>query len=214
MKTQVSPSILSADFGKLNEEVASVETFCDRLHIDVMDGHFVPNISFGAPVYKWIKSKVPLDVHLMIEHPWKFFDDFIKAGASTLTIHEEVFGDGEYEGGLPAALREIGDAGILAGVSIKPGTSVEKIADVLDLVDQILVMTVEPGFGGQDFMPDMVDKIKKLRAMGFEKNISVDGGINSETGRICVEAGANILVAGSYIFGADDRKAAIESLAI
>ncbi len=212
MKTEVSPSILSADFGKLNEEVASVQPFCDRLHIDVMDGHFVPNISFGAPVYKWIKTELPLDVHLMIEHPWEFFEDFVKAGASTLTIHEEVFGNGDYEGGLAKALQTIADLGIFAGVSIKPGTPVDKIKDVLDLVDQILIMTVEPGFGGQEFMEDMVGKIRELRDLGFDKNISVDGGINSETGKICVEAGANILVAGSYIFGADDRKAAIESL--
>lgn len=212
MKTEVSPSILSADFGKLNEEVASVEPFCDRLHIDVMDGHFVPNISFGAPVYKWIKTRLPLDVHLMIEHPWEFFDDFIKAGANTLTIHEEVFRDGGYEGGLSKALKVIANEGVLPGVSVKPGTPVEKIKDVLDLVDYILIMTVEPGFGGQDFMPEMVEKIRKLRDFGFEKNISVDGGINSETGKICVDAGANVLVAGSYIFKAEDRKEAIESL--
>ncbi len=212
MKTEVSPSILSADFGKLNEEVASVEPFCDRLHIDVMDGHFVPNISFGAPVYKWVKTRLPLDVHLMIEHPWQFFEDFIKAGANTLTIHEEVFRDGGYEGGLSKALRVIADRGVLPGVSVKPGTPVEKIKDVLDLVDYILIMTVEPGFGGQDFMPEMVEKIRKLRDFGFEKNISVDGGINSETGKICVDAGANVLVAGSYIFKAEDRKEAIESL--
>ncbi len=212
MKIEVSPSILSADFGRLNEEVASIESFCDRLHIDVMDGHFVPNISFGAPVYKCIKTKLPLDVHLMIEHPWKFFDDFISAGASTLTIHEEVFSNENYEGGLSEALRVIAEQGVYPGVSIKPGTPVEKIFDVLDLVDYILIMTVEPGFGGQEFMEEMVEKIKKLREMGFDKNISVDGGINSETGKICVDAGANVLVAGSYIFGAEDREEAVEGL--
>lgn len=212
MKTEVSPSILSADFGKLNEEVASVEPYCDRLHIDVMDGHFVPNISFGAPVYKWIKTDLPMDVHLMIEHPWKFFDDFVKAGAHTLTIHEEVFRNDEYEGGLSKALREIAGKGIFAGVSIKPGTPVKNILNILDLVDQVLVMTVEPGFGGQDFMEDMVDKIRELRGEGFDKNISVDGGINAETGKICVDAGANILVAGSYIFKAENRRDAIERL--
>lgn len=206
MKIEISPSILSADFGSLNEEVADVALFCDRLHIDVMDGHFVPNISFGAPVMGWIDTDLPMDAHLMIENPGDYYEDFVKAGASTIIIHSEACDD------LEAELKEIQKFDILAGVSIKPGTPVSDIEDVLNLVDQVLIMTVEPGFGGQEFMEDMVAKIRELRDIGFNGNISVDGGINEKTSKICVEAGANILVAGSYIFGAEDREEAINSL--
>lgn len=206
MKIEIAPSILSVDFGKLNEEIATVEAFADRLHVDVMDGNFVPNISFGAPVYKWIKSKLPLDVHLMIEHPWDFFDDFIEAGGRTLIVHSEACPD------LRGVLGLIKERGALPAVSIKPATPVSDIKDVLDLVDQVLVMTVEPGFGGQAFMEDMVKKIGELKELGFKGNIGVDGGINEKTAKICVEAGANILIAGNYIFGAKDREEAIKRL--
>lgn len=206
MKIEIAPSILSADFGKLNEEIASIEAFSHRLHIDVMDGHFVPNITYGAPVYKWIKSKLPLDVHLMIEHPWKYFEDFVKAGGRTLIVHSEACED------LRGALGSIKELGALPGVSIKPGTPVSAIMDVLDWVDQVLVMTVEPGFGGQEFMPEMLDKVRELRGMGFEGNIGVDGGVSDKTAGMCIEAGANVLIAGSYIFGAENREEAIRKM--
>lgn len=206
MKIEIAPSILSADFGKLNEEILSIEPFSDRLHIDVMDGHFVPNISYGAPVYKWIDSKLPLDVHLMIDHPWKFLEQFVKAGGRTLIVHSEACED------LRGVLGSIKELGALPGVSIKPETPVSAISDVLEWVDQVLVMTVEPGFGGQEFMVDMVDKVRELREMGFEGNIGVDGGISDKTAGICKEAGANVLIAGSYIFGAENREEAIKKL--
>lgn len=206
MKIEISPSILAADFSKLGQEIADVEPHSDRLHIDVMDGHFVPNISFGAPVYKWIDSKLPLDVHLMIEHPWQYYEDFVKAGASIIIIHEEVCDD------MRARLEQIKTMGVDCGISIKPATGVEKIKDVLDIVDQVLIMTVEPGFGGQEFMPDMLPKVRELREMGYEGDIGIDGGVNAETAKLSVEAGANVLVAGSYVFKAEDRKAQIDSL--
>ena len=212
MKIEVSPSILSADFGKLNEEVADIEGFSDSLHIDVMDGHFVPNISFGAPVYKCIKTNLRMDVHLMIEKPWRFLDDFIKAGGATIVIHEEACREEDYDGGLPAVLKLIRSKGATSGVSIKPKTEIKAIMDHLDLIDYILIMTVEPGFGGQEFMEEMLPKISTLREAGFTGHIAVDGGINSETAKKCAEAGANILIAGSYIFGADNREKAIQSL--
>ena len=206
MKIKVAPSILSADFGRLNEDIASVEEHADVIHVDVMDGHFVPNITIGAPVVRCIKSALPLDVHLMIENPDKLVDDFVKAGADRIVVHAEAVSD------LRGVLQEIKDAGVEAGVSIKPKTAVEEIKDALDLCDEVLVMTVEPGFGGQEFMHDMVPKISELRGLGFEGDVAVDGGINAETGKICREAGANMLGAGSYIFKAEDRIAAIESL--
>ncbi len=208
MDLEIAPSILSADFGKLSEEIAEIEPHCERIHFDVMDGHFVPNISFGAPIMKWIKSKLPIDVHLMIEHPWEFFEDFVKAGGDSITIHQEVCED------LRENLEKIRDLGVKAGVSIKPKTGVDSIKDVLSLVDQVLVMTVEPGFGGQKFMPDMMSKVSELRDMGFEKDIAIDGGVNGETAKVCRDAGANVLIAGSYIFGSNDRAKAIKSLRV
>lgn len=206
MKIQIAPSILSADFGCLNEEIALVEPYSDRLHFDVMDGHFVPNISFGAPVLKWIKTKLPIDAHLMIETPERFCDDFAKAGARVIIVHAEACKD------LKHVLGYLRGLGVGVGVSIKPLSLVSKIKSVLDMVDQVLVMTVEPGFGGQEFMADMVPKISELRGLGFDGDIAVDGGVDEKTARICVTAGANILVAGNYIFGSEDRVAAIKNL--
>jgi ribulose-phosphate 3-epimerase len=206
MKVEIAPSILSADFSKLGAEIAEIEPYSDRIHVDVMDGHFVPNISFGAPVMQWIDSKLPLDVHLMIEHPWRYYEDFVKAGASIIIIHEEVCDD------MRARLLEIKNLGVDAGICIKPDTEVEKIEDVLDIVDQVLVMTVEPGFGGQKFMPEMIPKVVQLREMGYKGDIGIDGGITDESANVCIEAGANLLIAGSYVFGAKDRRAKVESL--
>lgn len=206
MKIQIAPSILSADFGKLNEEIASVEPYVDLLHVDVMDGHFVPNITLGPPVVRKIQSKLPLDLHLMIEHPEQYIDDFVKAGAASITVHVEACKH------LHRVIQQIKAAGVKAAVSLNPATPVEDIKHVLDDVDMVLVMSVNPGFGGQKFIPVALEKIRELRGMRPDLDIEVDGGVNAKTAKQCIEAGANILVAGSYIFGADDRKAAIESL--
>jgi ribulose-phosphate 3-epimerase len=206
MEIKVAPSILSADFGKLNEEIASIEEHSDYIHVDVMDGHFVPNLTIGAPVVKYIKSKLPLDVHLMIEHPEKFIEDFAKAGSDILTVHYEVAHD------LDDMLKDIKKHGMKAGASIKPGTPVEVLDPYLEFLDWVLIMSVEPGFGGQSFIPNALDKIKWLREQAPSLDIAVDGGINADTGKQCTEAGANVLIAGSYIFKADDRASAIKSL--
>jgi len=187
MEVKIAPSILSADFGRLNEDIATIDN-------DV------------APVIKFIKSKNPLDVHLMIENPENYIDDFAKAGADILTVHYEVCSD------LPSVVSQIKSAGMKAGVSIKPGTNVEVLEEILPKLDWVLIMSVEPGFGGQSFMPNALPKIKWLREKSSQLNIAVDGGINAETGAACKEAGANILIAGSYIFKSNDRIAAIASL--
>jgi ribulose-phosphate 3-epimerase len=206
MKISVAPSILSADFGRLNEDIATVDPYCEYIHIDVMDGHFVPNLTFGAPVVKYIKSSKPLDVHLMIENPSNYIESFAKAGADILTCHVEACDD-------PAAfLSDVRAHGMKAGLSVKPGTDVTLLEPYLDEMDWVLIMSVEPGFGGQSFMPAALEKIKWLRERRPDLDIAVDGGINAETGAQCVEAGANVLIAGSYIFKAEDRLAAIESL--
>ncbi len=206
MKTKVAPSILSADFGKLNEDIATIDDHSDYIHVDVMDGHFVPNLTFGAPVAKYIKSKNPLDVHLMIENPGNYIEDFAKAGADVLTVHYEAAHD------LDGTLAKIREHGMKAGVSIKPATPVEVLEPYLKDLDWVLVMSVEPGFGGQSFMPNALEKISWLREKAPDLDIAVDGGINDKTGKQCVDAGANILIAGSYIFKAEDRVEAIESL--
>lgn len=206
MEIKIAPSILSADFGKLNEEIAEVEPYVDLIHVDVMDGHFVPNITIGAPVVKNIKSNKPLDVHLMTENPENFVDDFAKAGANIITVHVEACED-------PAAvLKQIRDLGVKPSICVKPKTDVADIEPYLDMVDMVLVMTVEPGFGGQSFMEDMMSKVERLRELKSELDIEVDGGIKDHTAKTAIAAGANVLVAGSYIFGAEDRKAACESL--
>ncbi|MBI5754239.1 ribulose-phosphate 3-epimerase [Candidatus Peregrinibacteria bacterium] len=215
-KVQIAPSILSADFGKLSAEIAEVQPFSDRIHFDVMDGHFVPNISFGAPILKWVKTKLPIDVHLMIERPWLYLGDFVKAGGDLIIVHSEVCAK-TGKNSLVNVLKIVKRLGAKTGVSIKPKTSVETLVKQLGKkwlshLDQILIMTVEPGFGGQSFMPKMVGKIGQLRKMGFKGDIAIDGGINAKTGKVCVEAGADILIAGNYIFGAKDRVKAVKSL--
>lgn len=210
-KIQIAPSILSADFGKLSAEIAEVEPYSDRIHFDVMDGHFVPNISFGAPILKWVKTKLPIDVHLMIEHPWLYLADFVKGGGGLIIVHEEACArSGKHS--LVNVLNMIRKLGVKTGVSVKPKTPVSVLKNVLSMIDQVLIMTVEPGFGGQSFIPKMVAKIGQLRKMSFKGDIAIDGGINAETGKICVNAGADILIAGNYIFGAKDRVKAMKGL--
>lgn len=203
----IAPSLLSADFGRLNEEIASVDTRVDFLHVDVMDGHFVPNLTLGAPVVKCLKSNVPIECHLMITNPEKYLKDFVNAGAWRVTIHWEATKDQT-----KAVLKKIRDLGASPSLSINPETPLEAIEPYLDQLDMVLIMSVHPGFGGQSFIADVLPKVTRLRELKPDLDICMDGGINAETGLQAVQAGANALVAGSYIFSAPDRESAIESL--
>ena len=207
----VSPSILSADFANLERDIKAVENAgADWIHVDVMDGHFVPNITIGVPVVKSIRkiTKLPLDVHLMIENPEKYVEPFVKAGADIITFHYEAAGEKSRE-----ILKLIQSYGVKAGISIKPKTSPDKIFNLLTTADMVLVMTVEPGFGGQSFMADCAEKIPYLKNNSPQNMIiQVDGGINAETAKVCTRLGANSLVAGSYVYKSDDIKTAIDSL--
>jgi len=207
----IAPSILSSDFANLEAEIKRLEeNGADWVHVDVMDGHFVPNLTIGAPVVKAIKpiTSIPLDVHLMIDNPAKYVKDFALAGSDIITFHYEATKEKTFE-----VINIIKSYGIKVGLSIKPNTSVNEIKPYLDLVDLILVMTVEPGFGGQKFMKDCADKIIEIRAY-TDKDliIEVDGGINAETAQYCKKLGANALVAGNYVFSSDNMKEAIASL--
>ena len=204
----VAPSLLSCDFSKLGEEIQEVERGgCEWLHVDVMDGHFVPNLTVGPVVIQWIRksTRLPLDVHLMIEEPLQSVEAFRKAGSDSLTVHVEACHD------VTKTLASIRNLGAKAGISLRPKTPVETIFPFLDQLDLVLVMTVEPGFGGQRFMPEMLEKVKALR-LRFQGKISVDGGIDPQTAPQAVAAGADILVAGTAIFGEKDRTKAIQNL--
>ena len=212
---KVAPSILSADFVNLERDIRRLKDCgADYVHIDVMDGNFVPNITIGIPVVAAIRkiTDLPLDVHLMIDRPLRYVEEFCDAGADILTIHAEA----DTIENNQQALGLIREKGVRAGVSIKPGTPVEALEPYMDLMDLILVMTVEPGFGGQKFMEDMMPKVRALRKIidvrtpGVE--LEVDGGVNPETAQICVGSGANVLVAGSALFKATDTTAFIRDL--
>lgn len=233
-KVIISPSILSADFANLERDIKLVEdNGADWIHVDVMDGHFVPNITIGVPVVKSLRkiTNLPLDVHLMIENPDKYIEPFAKAGADILTFHYEAviknplpFGEGAFvcesasitnagEGLIYNIIKHIKSFGIKAGISIKPKTRPEVLRPYFNMVDMVLVMTVEPGFGGQSFMNDCAEKIKYIKSAAPDNLIiQVDGGINEQTGKICKDFGANSLVAGSYIYGAENINQAINSL--
>ncbi len=208
-KVQIMPSILSADFGALNNEIASVEPYADLISVDVMDGHFVPNISFGIPIVESIRpyTKLPIECHLMITNPEDFIEKFAKAGADIISVHFEIT-----QQNTKKVLNQITNAGAKASLAIKPQTQVSEIEEFLSDLDAVVVMSVEPGFGGQSFLPSALPKIQLLRKLKPNLDIIVDGGINEQTAKDCILAGANILVAGSYVFKSANRKQAIESL--
>jgi len=211
---KIAPSILSADFSKLGEEIRSVEAAgADWIHIDIMDNHFVPNLTFGAPVIKTIRSvtQLPFDVHLMAERPETMFPALVDAGAQTLTVHAEACTH------LNRTVHHIRELGLMAGVALNPHTSLSVLDYILPDVDLVLIMTVNPGFGGQSFLPGMLPKIRELRRRLNEigrpdVHIEVDGGITDQTAPLVAEAGADVLVAGSYLFGQADRNQAVASL--
>ncbi len=209
----VSPSLLSADFGNLARDLEMINhSKAQMLHLDVMDGVFVPNISFGFPVIKYVQQlcKKPLDVHLMIVEPQKFINEVRDCGAEIMNVHFEACNH------LDRVVQQIHDAGMKAGVTINPATPVCLLRDIVAQLDLVLLMSVNPGFGGQKFIPNTLNKVKELRALiaetGSKAVIEVDGGVNDVTGRQLAEAGADVLVAGNYVFKASDPLAAIETL--
>ncbi|MFP4416345.1 MAG: ribulose-phosphate 3-epimerase [Chitinivibrionales bacterium] len=210
---QVAPSILSADFRILEKEVKAAEQAgADLIHCDVMDGHFVPNITFGPLVVEAVKRCVsrPLDVHLMISNPEKYITAFADAGSDTITVHAEVCAD------LPGVIQQIRQTGVRVGITVNPDKDIQLFLPYLSQIDQVLIMTVYAGFGGQKFMPEMMGKVARVneaaKQLGKNIDIQVDGGINHETAATCAQNGANVFVAGSYIFGSDDYAKRIEAV--
>ena len=212
---KIAPSILAADYANFASELKRIEeTSAEYVHIDIMDGQFVPNISFGADVVASMRkhSKLVFDCHLMVVNPERYVEAFAQAGADIMTIHAESTLH------IHGALQKIKAAGMKAGVVINPGTPVSAIESVLSLVDQVLIMTVNPGFGGQAFIPEMLEKVEKIAQLrdekGYDFDIEVDGGVDNKTIKACYEAGANIFVAGSYLFKASDLAAQVETLRV
>ena len=207
----IAPSILAADFSRLGDEIRRVEAAgADWIHCDIMDGHFVDNISFGPDIVGRVRglTSLPLDVHLMIEHADHYVPRFIKAGANSITVHVEP----EAKHAVAKTLQQIRDAGCRAGLTLNPETSFESVESFLDKIDMLLVMTVHPGFGGQSFRDDQMQKVRRARSLSSRIYVEVDGGINAETARISIENGANVLVAGTSIFRAKDYAKAIREL--
>jgi ribulose-phosphate 3-epimerase len=205
---KIAPSILSADFAALGEDIARVEAGgADQLHVDVMDGHFVPNLTIGAPVVASLKrcATIPLDVHLMISEPARYARAFAEAGAFGLTFHVETCPTEREARAVIAEFRRVGIRQV--GVSLNPDCPIERVFPILDAVDLVLVMSVYAGFGGQKFIPEMLEKTRALRARRFAGHVEMDGGINVETAPLCAAAGADVLVSGSALFGAPDMEA-------
>jgi ribulose-phosphate 3-epimerase len=211
MKTIIAPSILAADFSQLANEIHKVEAAgADWIHCDIMDGHFVDNISFGPAIVGFVRkqTKLPLDVHLMIEHPDHYVPRFVEAGANSITVHVE--SEAKHE--VAKTLQQIRDAGCRAGLTLNPATPFAAVEPLLGQIDLLLVMTVHPGFGGQSFRADQMEKVKRAKSLGDKIDIEVDGGINAETARLSIQNGANVLVAGTSIFNAPDYAKAIRDL--
>lgn len=213
MTLRIAPSILSADFANLATDVAKIEDVGDLIHIDVMDGHFVPNLAFGPQVVAALRplTKLPLEVHLMVEKPENFVDEFIKAGADTILVHAESTPH------LYRVIQLIKEAGVKAGVVVNPGTPIESVSPILHLVDEVLVMTVNPGFGGQKFLPDMLRKVTHVAQLrdttaNADYTIEVDGGVNADTISDCANAGADTFVAGSFVFDNADPAGQVRRL--
>jgi ribulose-phosphate 3-epimerase len=207
----VAPSILAADFSRLGDEIHKVEDAgADWIHCDIMDGHFVDNISFGPAIVGFVRkqTKLPLDVHLMIEHADHYIPRFVDVGANSITVHVEA----EAKHDVGETLQQIRDAGCRVGLTLNPETDFKLVEPFLDKIDMLLVMTVHPGFGGQKFRADQMEKVKRAKSLNTKIDIEVDGGINPETARVSIENGANVLVAGTSIFRTNDYAKAIRDL--